>query len=133
MLAHSTNCPNAVCKEELPISFKHFSKKHYLAGDKARIKCNRIHFTNSFVILIMRQRRFHDELTHVMIVVIVSEKQALVNTFLVIRGEVKRCADCDLQCSSKSSVHQVFDSLNSEIELLSGLPVITNHDGEVRM
>lgn len=56
VLSNSSDCSDAVSKEELPISFSHLSKKHDLASNKAWIEGNRIHVTNSFIVLIVVQR-----------------------------------------------------------------------------
>ena len=82
------------------------------------MKRNRIHFTHRLIIHIMRNRCFHDEFAHIVIVVVPGQQNIFSETFFMICREIQWRAKSNLKGAGQSAEHQIFDERNGVIELI---------------
>ena len=133
MLSNATQRSATVDEQKLPVTSSECEKKSQLSEDKFGVNGDSVHFSNGLVVLVMRDWCLDNHFTHVVIVVIISEHHTLVDAFLVVWGVVEWSTNGYLQGSGQTSEHQTANRLDSEIKLFLSLPVVANHDGEVRV
>lgn len=97
MLAHSPDGTHPIGKQELPVALAERDQKPELSQYEQRVEGNGIHITDRLVVSVMRNRRAHDELAHVVVVVVVGQQHALADAFLVVGRVIKWCTKRDLQ------------------------------------
>lgn len=93
----------------------------------------RVHLAHGLVVTVVRDGGAHDELAHVEVVVVLGQEHTVLDALLVVGRVVQRGAQRDLQRAGQAADHHALNLGDGVIQLLLGLPVVADHDGQVRM
>ena len=122
-----------VGKQELPVPPAEAQQEAHLPKYEERVERHRVHLAHGLVVTIVRNGGAHDELTHVEVVVVFCQQHAVLDALLVVWCEVQGGAQRDLQGAGQAANHHSLDLRDCVVQLLLGLPIIADHDGQVRV